>query len=119
MEESILKSTKKILNVPADYTAFDLDITMYINSALSSLSQLGVGPVDGVSITGDSDEWPVLDLPGNQLNMVRTYIYLKTRLLFDPPTSGFLIDAMEKQLSEHEFRLTVFRDEANAEEQSA
>lgn len=110
METSILTSTKKILGVAANYTAFDLDILTHINSALSSLNQLGVGPVDGFFIDDDSADWADLDLPTNQLNMARTYVFLKVRMLFDPPTTSFLVSAMEKQIEEHEWRLNMFRE---------
>lgn len=111
MEPSILISTKKILGVSADYTAFDLDILTHINSAFANLDQLGVGPAGGFSIEDDTAVWQALNLPSNQLNMVRTYIYLKTRMLFDPPTTSYMIEAMNKQIAEFEWRLGVFRDE--------
>ncbi len=110
MESSILISTKKILGVAANYTAFDLDIITHINSALSTLDQLGVGPVLGFAIEDDTSLWSDLAIPQNQLSMVRTYIFIKTRMLFDPPTTSFLIDAMNKQIQEHEWRLSVFRE---------
>lgn len=111
MENSILTSTKKILGLAAEYTAFDLDVITHINTALSVLNQLGVGPAAGFVIEDQTPVWDDLGLPQNQLNMVRTYIYLKVRMLFDPPTTSFLIDAMNKQIEEHEWRLSVFREE--------
>jgi hypothetical protein len=111
MESSILISTKKILGVAANYTAFDLDIITHINSAFSILNQLGVGPVMGFAIEDDAAVWADLALPQNQLSMVRTYIFIKARMLFDPPTTSFLIEAMNKQIEEHEWRLTIFREE--------
>lgn len=117
MENSILTSTKKILNIPADYDAFDLDIITFINEAFSTLNQLGVGPAEGYMIEDATAQWSALNLPMNQLNMVRTYIYLKARYTFDPPGTSFALDAMKEQISEKEFRLTVFRDEANAQEE--
>ncbi len=111
MENSILISTKKILGVEANYTAFDLDIITHINAALSTLDQLGIGPVFGVSIEDDTATWNDLVLPQNQLSMVRTYIFLKARLLFDPPATSFLLDAVNKQIQEYEWRLGVFREE--------
>lgn len=110
MENSILTSTKKILGVAADYTAFDLDIITHINSSLSILHQLGIGPSAGFSIEDDSAEWDELALSTHQLGMVRTYIFLKTRMLFDPPTTSFLIEATEKQIREHEWRLSTNRE---------
>lgn len=110
MENSILTSTKKILGVDVSYTAFDLDIITHINSTFSVLNQLGVGPLDGFFIEDAEAVWDDLELPQNQLNMVRTYVYLKTRLLFDPPTTSFLIEAAQKQIEEHEWRLNVNRE---------
>lgn len=120
MEDSILNSTKKILGISYDYTAFDLDIITHINSAFSALSQIGVGPKNGFSIEDSSTTWtdfsitdvvlPELSIPLNQLNMVKTYIFLKTRLIFDPPSTSFAIAATEKQIQEHEWRLNVFRE---------
>lgn len=110
MENSILKSTKKVLNVPPNYTAFDLDIITHINSALSSLNQLGIGPAAGLDIEDDTIVWEDLALPTNQQSMVKSYIYLKTRLLFDPPATSFGIQALENAIREHEWRLSTFRE---------
>lgn len=112
MEQSILTSTKKILGVSEIYTAFDLDIITHINSVFSTLNQLGVGPVDGYFIEDSLSEWADLDLPQNQLNMARSYMFLKVRMLFDPPTTSFLIEAMTTQIKEHEWRLSTFRENA-------
>lgn len=110
METSILTSTKKILGVGEDYTAFDLDILTHINSAFSSLDQLGVGPQGGFFIEGSEVNWAELNLPQNQLNMVRTYIFLKVRMMFDPPATSFLIEATNNQIQEHEWRLRAFAE---------
>lgn len=105
MSESILVSTKNILGLEEDYTVFDLQIITHINSTLSILSELGVGPAGGVMITDSGDKWDILELPQNQLMMVKTYLYLKVRLLFDPPGTSFHIQAMNDQIAEHEHRL--------------
>lgn len=110
MEASILISTKKILGIAEDYTAFDLDILTHINAAFSILSQIGVGLADGFMIEDDASEWDDFDVPQNQLTLVRTYVFLKTRLLFDPPTTSFLIEATTKQIEEYEWRLNLFRE---------
>lgn len=110
MESSILISTKKILGVAEEYTAFDPDIITHINSSFSVLNQLGVGPTEGFGIEDETAEWTDIGIPANQLSMVRTYIYLKTRMLFDPPNTSFLIEAMNKQIEELEWRLNVFRE---------
>lgn len=101
----ILADTKKILGVAPDYIAFDLDITTHINSTLSILSDLGVGPASGFSIEDAGTDWDELPASPKQLALVRTYLYLKVRLLFDPPATSYLIEAMEKQIAEHEWRL--------------
>jgi hypothetical protein len=110
MEESILKSTKKILGLDADYTPFDLDVTTHINASFSILNQLGVGPVDGFFIEDENDLWTDFDVPPNQLHLVKTYVYLKVRSLFDPPATSFLIEATNTQIKEVEWRLNIFRE---------
>ena len=110
MDESILISTKKILGLDASYSAFDLDVITHINTAFSILNQLGVGPEEGFSIEDVSALWSEFDIPLNQLSTVKTYIYLKTRMLFDPPGTSFLIESMNNQIKEFEWRLNVFRE---------
>jgi hypothetical protein len=112
MEESILKSTKKILGLDEIYTPFDLDILTHINAAFSILDQLGVGPEGGFYIIDESAEWADYVVPPNQLHLIKTYVYLKVRLLFDPPATSFLIEAANNQLKEYEWRLNVFREYA-------
>ena len=112
MEQSILISTKKILGIEEDYTVFDLDIITHINSAFSTLTQLGVGPANGFMIEGVDELW--IDFIADedpQYNSVRSYVYLKARQLFDPPQTSYLISAMEKQILELEWRLNVHREE--------
>lgn len=110
MEDSILKSTKKILGVMDDDSTFDLDIITHINSALSIVRQVGVGPEDGLFIDSDSATWSDLGLPDDQTSLVRTYVYLNVRMLFDPPATSFLIDAINKQLAEHLNRLSYYQE---------
>lgn len=112
MESSILIGTKKILGLAEDYTAFDHDITTYLNSAFATLSQLGVGPTGGFMVEDELEEWVDVDLPDDQLNLVRTYVTLKVRMLFDPPTTSYLITAMNEQIREYEWRLNVLREVA-------
>lgn len=110
MSESILLSTKKILGLSEDYTAFDFDIITHINTALMIVSQLGIGPEDGVMIQDESTTWEEVIQSDNMRNSVKTYVYLRVRLLFDPPTSSFLVKALEDQLREIEWRLNVHRE---------
>jgi hypothetical protein len=110
MEESILTSTKKILGLAEDYVAFDLDVITHINAAFSILAQLGVGPQEGFSIEDDAVLWTDYNVPGDQLHLVKTYVYLKVRILFDPPATSYLIQAATDQIKEYEWRLNVFRE---------
>lgn len=111
METSILISTKKVLGIAEDYTVFDLDIITHINSAFSDLAQLGVGPDDGFMIEDDSTEWEAFLGDDLQLNSVKTYIYLRVRLLFDPPATSYAVTAMEEQIQRLEWRLNIHREE--------
>lgn len=111
METSILTSTKKILGLAADYTAFDLDVITHINTAFSTLTQLGIGPSQGFAIHDDTAVWAdFMGANDYELNSVKTYVYLRVRLLFDPPTTSYLIQAFKDQLQELEWRLSVHRE---------
>ena len=110
MEESILKSTKKILGLADNYTPFDLDVITHINAAFSILDQLGVGPDGGFMIEDEVTVWGDYAAPPNQLHLIKTYVFLKVRMLFDPPTTSFLIEATNNQLREYEWRLNTFRE---------
>lgn len=110
MENSILISTKKILGLDASYTAFDLDIVTFINTTFSTLKQLGVGPEAGFSIDDSGDEvWTDFVAP-NEINDVRTYVFLKVQSYFDPPTTSYLISARKEQIAELEWRMNVSRE---------
>ncbi len=112
MEQSILISTKKILGLPQDYTVFDLDVITHINTAFSTLTQLGVGPPEGFMIEDETEVWDdFINPPDHQYNSVKSYVFLKVRQLFDPPQTSYLITAMEKQIQELEWRLNVHREE--------
>ena len=106
--ESILTSIKKQLGIAKEYTHFDADIIMHINSVFMILTQLGVGPSDGFYIEDDSYEWTDFIEDPNKLQAVKTYIYLKVRLLFDPASLGSAtLAAYERQIQELEWRLNV------------
>jgi hypothetical protein len=113
MEQSILISTKKILGIAEDYTAFDLDIITHINSAFSTLTQLGVGPPTGFMIDDASEEWAdfIEDDLDFQYQSVKSYVFLRVRMLFDPPQTSYLIAAAQKQIEELEWRLNAHREE--------
>lgn len=111
MDQSILNSIKKILGVDPSLTVFDFDILMYINGVFARLHQLGVGPVDGFTIDDAVATWG--DFLGTDIarfNQVKTYIYLSVRIVFDPPQTGYLVTAMEKQIEKLEWTINVVRE---------
>lgn len=111
ISESILTSIKKLLGIDENYTHFDADIIMHINSVFSILTQMGVGPSNGFSISGKDDTWSafITDKP-NIFSLVKSYVYMKVRLLFDPPLSSAAIESINRQISEFEWRLFVAAD---------
>jgi hypothetical protein len=110
MTDSILDSVKKVLNLAPDYTAFDQDVIMHINSAFSDLQLLGVGPEQGFMITGNTELWSAFLGGDLRLNLVKSLVFLKVRMLFDPPTLGYLITAMQEQIREYEWKISVQRE---------
>lgn len=107
---SILDSVKKDLGIMPDYTHFDPDIIMDINTALSILTQLGVGPASGFSISDNTAEWDDFIPDDPRLEMVKSYVSKKTKQLFDPPNTGPLSDAFNKVLDELVWRINVAVD---------
>lgn len=110
MEQSILTSTKKILMVPEEYSAFDLDILTHINATFGVLSQLGVGPEEGFMIEDSTAVWEDFMAAGPALNLVKTYVFLKVRLLFDPPATSFMIQNVTDQIAQYEWRINALRE---------
>lgn len=111
MSDSILDSVKKTLNLSPDYDVFDQDLLIHINSAFSTLNQLGIGPVNGFMIEESETTWDAFLGSDPRLNNVKTYVFLRVRLLFDPPTTSFLIEAIKKQIEELEWRINVQRED--------
>lgn len=112
MEPSILLSVKKVLGIAPEYTAFDQDIYMHINTALSTLTQLGVGPATGFTVDDVGDDWAdFVDPTDHQYNAVKSYVFLRVRMLFDPPQTSYLIAAQNDQIKELEWRLNAHREE--------
>ena len=105
--ESILTSIKKLLGIDEEYTQFDSDIIMHINSVFLNLTQLGVGPSEGFLIEDDTATWDDFIGDSNQLQAVKSYVYLKVKLLFDPPLSSSVIESMNRMIAELEWRLNV------------
>jgi hypothetical protein len=110
--QSILISTKKQLGITADDHAFDLDIIMHINSALGTLNDLGIGPAAGYEIEDDEATWEAFLLGDARLNPAKTYVYLKVRLIFDPPAIASVASAYGEMIKELEWRLNVIRENA-------
>lgn len=105
--ESILDSTKAALGIVPSYNAFDDQVIMYINTAFSTLHQIGLGPDDGFEIVDSTTTWGDY-LEGNKvLNMVKTYVHISVRLMFDPPSNSFATDALKQKLAELEWRINV------------
>lgn len=108
--ESILTSIKKLLGIEENYTQFDVDIIMGINTAISILTQIGVGPVDGFSISDKISVWTDFVSDIRKLELLKSYIHLKVKLLFDPPASSAVIDIYNKQIQELEWRISTLVD---------
>lgn len=111
MTSSVLNTTKKVLGVSSDYTVFDTDIIMHINSTFSTLHQLGVGPVEPFSITDSSATWESFIGTNKAIESAKSYVWAKVKLAFDPPTTSFAIDALQKMCNEFEWRLNVQSEE--------
>lgn len=105
--ESILTSIKKLIGITEEYTQFDVDIMIHINSAFGILRQLGVGPTDGFRISGKEDTWDQFLQDEKKLELVKTYVYLKVKILFDPPISSAVMDCVNREISQCEWRLMV------------
>lgn len=105
--ESILLTIRTMLGIEDDFDGFDTEILAGINSAIFSLSQLGIGPDGGMTVTDDSETWTTLFDGVTNLEAVKSYIWLKTRLEFDPPSTSYLIQAIERNIQQLEWRLQV------------
>jgi len=120
MEQSILKSTKEVLHIAVDDPSFDLSIITQINSAFSTLNDLGVGPDDGFVIDGDAEDWEDFLISEAdeakakvQRAQIKTFILLTVRLAFDPPQVAFLLQSAERQLTEITWRISTRREQAD------
>ena len=108
--ESILDSIKKLLGITTDYTIFDQDIIIHINTAFMTLRQIGIGPKEGFSISGNIEEWRDFSEDSKIIEAVKSYIYMKVKLVFDPPSSSSVIDIYNKNIEEIEWRLNSEAD---------
>lgn len=107
---SILDEIKKMLGLASDYTAFDSDVVIHVNTAIMALQQMGVGISDPFYISGKQEVWDDFLDGREDLEAVKTYIYLRVRMAFDPPTSSAVIDSMNRTMNELEWRLNVRAD---------
>lgn len=132
MADSILTNVKKIVGIVEEDTSFDADMIMHINTVLSVLNQLGIGPTAGFMIEDAEPTWDdflgvsqigqlqedgtivytdqQLGSINKLLNMVKTYVYLRVRLIFDPPQTSFVIESLNKQIQELEVRISIVRE---------
>lgn len=108
--DSIFQSIKTLIGPGADDGSYDVDLLIHINSIFSVLTQLGVGPKEGFQITGELETWNDFLKDDPKLAMVKTYVYEKVRLVFDPPTSGPLLEALKADIKEFEWRCNVAVD---------
>ena len=115
--DSILTSIKKLLGISEAYDHFDTDLIMHINSVFSILNQLGVGPSRGFVITGKDETWNQFTEDRTELEQVKSYIYMKVRLLFDPPASSVVMDSINRMIGEFEWRLNVAAESAETGEE--
>ena len=106
VKDSILLSIKKLLMIDPSYEVYDDDIIMHINATLSVLTQMGVGKEGGLTISDANNTWDeFIDLSNNDFNTIKSYVYLKVKLLFDPPQNSALIESINNQIKEFEYRL--------------
>lgn len=107
VDDSILQDVKQMLGVEWDDDTFDLDIKNHINTVFFNLNQIGVGPADGFVIEDESTLWDAYIGTSKNLHAVKTYIFTRVRLLFDPPTNGFLVTSLQQQADKLEWTLMV------------
>lgn len=108
--ESIIPSIKKMLGLDDDYTPFDMDVIVHINSAFMKLTQLGVGPKEGFEVTDYDQTWDQFVTNNVKLGAVKNYVYLQVKMMFDPPTNSYIMDAMKQQADELGWRLNVMAE---------
>jgi hypothetical protein len=116
MNESILTSIKKMLGISEEYEQFDADLIMHINSVFSILTQLGVGPTNGFMIEDKTSTWNQFIGNDAKFVLVKSYMYLKVKLMFDPPLSSSVMESYKVQISEYEWRLNIFAENEDSSE---
>lgn len=113
--DSILTSIKKMLGIQEDYEHFDTDLVLHINSVLMTVTQIGVGPAEGFAIQDKTAVWADLTNDEKTLNSVKSFVYLKVKLLFDPPANSAAMQSLKELASEFEWRLNVAAESTNPE----
>lgn len=109
---SIIDDTKLALGVPVENTEFDTEIIMHINAVIAEMTQLGIGDQElGYAVVNSSDTWDELIANEKRLNHVKSLMYLKVKMLFDPPTIGYVLTSMEKLIEKAEWRVMVAKDD--------
>jgi hypothetical protein len=116
--DSILTSVKKMLGIAEEYEHFDADLLMHINSVFSILHQLGVGPADGFMIEDKSSIWSDFISDESKYMLAKSYMFLKVKLLFDPPLSSAVLECYKTQISEYEWRLNITAEDCIKNESS-
>lgn len=113
--DSILTSIKKLLGISEEDEHFDPDIIMHINSVFMILTQLGVGPAEGFRIEDEMSTWNDFTDNMHQVEAVKSYMYMKVKLLFDPPLNSSAVESMKNLIQELEFRLNLVADNTNSD----
>lgn len=108
--DSILTSIKKMLGITEEYTQFDQDLIIHINTVLSILTQMGIGPSSGFIITNSNQKWNDWFTITNDMNLIKTYVYLRVKMLFDPPTIATVVKSNEESIREIGCRLFMLTD---------
>ena len=108
--DSILTSIKKLMGLTEEYDAFDQDILILINSVLFELEQIGVKAKEGFILSDNTAVWSDYSDDDRLLNALKPYIYMKTKLTFDPPTSSGALDSMNRIIDRFEWRINLYAD---------
>lgn len=107
---SILNTVKRALGIEPEYDTYDVEIITHINSVFSTLQQLGVGEDEGFEIENAQNTWDEFLEDDKRLNAVRSYVFMRVRLIFDPPANSFAVDSFQRQVDQLEWRLNVYSE---------
>lgn len=110
MSSSIMDDVKHMLGLLPAETAFDSDVMIHVNTIFTTLHQLGVGSDEGFMIEDNSTQWDEF-ITDDRLNGIKSYMFLRAKLLFDPPQVGFVIASMDRQIAELEWRIRLEAEE--------